>query len=104
MSPRPQNSQAGDGFYIRMLFILIPITWLAVLTLFVAVCRAAADGDGQLSPSAPALSGPIGTKLVLAPASATPTGAARRPHFRQGPQRVPAATTRRRRLAAHSGR
>jgi hypothetical protein len=33
----------------HMILILIPIAWLTVVTLFVAVCRAAARGD---SPSA----------------------------------------------------
>ncbi|MGA2321425.1 MAG: hypothetical protein ABSG95_11895 [Solirubrobacteraceae bacterium] len=31
-----------------MLFILIPIVWLAVATFIVAVCRSAADGDDAL--------------------------------------------------------
>ncbi|HTZ85849.1 MAG TPA: hypothetical protein VMB05_04195 [Solirubrobacteraceae bacterium] len=85
-----------------MLLVLIPIAWLAILTLFVAVCRAAADGDAQLSPLAPPLSGPIGTKLVLSHGATAPAGT-RRPHRPLSPQRV-AATARRRRLASHSGR
>jgi len=30
-----------------MLFILIPTAWLAVLLLFAAVCRVAAEGDAE---------------------------------------------------------
>jgi hypothetical protein len=86
-----------------MLLLLIPIAWLTVLTLFVALCRVAAQGDAQLSASAPALSGPIGMKLTLSQAPAAPTASARRPHRRQTPQRFP-ASARRRRVAAHSGR
>lgn len=104
VSPGPQNCKPGQGFYIRMLFVLIPIAWLAILALFVCVCRAAADGDAQLSPAAPPLAGPIGTRLVLSQAPAGPAGATRRPHRRLAPQRVAATATRRRRLTAHSGR
>ncbi len=89
---------------MSMLFVLIPVAWLAILALFVAVCRAAADGDAQLSPTAPPLSGPIGMRLTLAPAPAAPRRPARRPHRRQSPQRGAGAATRRRRLTAHSGR
>jgi hypothetical protein len=35
----------------HMLFIVIPIAWLTVVTLFVAVCRSAARGDGRRAPS-----------------------------------------------------
>jgi hypothetical protein len=86
-----------------MLLLLIPIVWLALLTLFVALCRVAAQGDAQLAASAPALSGPIGLKLVLSQAPTPPSASARRPHRRQTPQGIP-ATARRRRVAAHSGR
>jgi hypothetical protein len=48
-----------------MLFILIPITWLAILTVFVALCRAAAQGDVQMLASAQAPSPPIGIALKL---------------------------------------
>ncbi len=87
-----------------MLFILIPIAWLGVLTLFVALCHTAAQGDAQLSAAAPAPSGSIGLRLTLSAAPAAPSRELRRPHRRQAPRRVPAATTRRRHLAAHSGR
>ncbi|HEX3911282.1 MAG TPA: hypothetical protein VHW67_11350 [Solirubrobacteraceae bacterium] len=86
-----------------MLLLLIPIVWLAILTVFVALCHAAAQGDAQLAASAAAPSGPIGLKLLLSGAPAPPTASARRPHRRQTPQRIP-ATARRRRVAAHSGR
>ena len=33
----------------HMLFILIPIVWLAVMVLFVAICRSAARGDRDAS-------------------------------------------------------
>lgn len=35
----------------HMLFIVIPIAWLTVVTLFVAVCRSAARGDGRRAQS-----------------------------------------------------
>ena len=48
-----------------MLFILIliPITWLAILTVFVALCRAAAQGDVQMLASVQPPSAPIGIGL-----------------------------------------
>lgn len=82
-----------------MLFILIPIAWLAMLTVLVAICRAAADGDAE--PSAGGLPcGPIGERLVLsqAPSMRAPhTGRAHRttPRLRSG------QPARRRRVAAH---
>ena len=86
-----------------MLLLLIPIAWLVLLTLFVALCRVAAQGDAQLVASAPALSGPIGLKLILSQAATPASASARRPHRPQKPQGIPAAA-RRRRVAAHSGR
>jgi hypothetical protein len=87
-----------------MLFILIPTAWLGVLTLIVALCRTAAQGDVQPDGAAPAPSGPIGVRLTLAATPAGPSRELRRPHRRLTPHGVPAATTRRRRHAAHSGR
>jgi hypothetical protein len=87
-----------------MLFILVPIAWLAIMTLLVAACRVAAQGDAQLSSPAHAPSGPIGFKLILPRESSPLPIAARRPHRRTALRRVPAASTRRRSLARHSGR
>jgi len=36
-----------------MLLILIPVAWLAIATLFVALCRMAARADSELAPGAP---------------------------------------------------
>ena len=86
-----------------MLFILIPIAWIGVITLFVALCHTAAQGDAHMSGVASAPSASIGLKLTLSPAPQTRSRELRRPHSRLTPRRVPAAS-RRRRLAAHSGR
>ncbi len=43
-----------------MLLILIPITWLSVMTLLVAVCHMAAHGDMTLQSAAGAHSRPAG--------------------------------------------
>jgi hypothetical protein len=87
-----------------MLFLLIPIAWLSILELLVAVCRAAAQGDAQFSTPAQAPPGSIGFKLILSRASSPLPGAPRRPHRRTALRRVPAASTRRRSLTAHGGR
>ena len=87
-----------------MLFLLIPIAWLSILALLVAVCRAAAQGDAQFSAPAQASPGSIGFKLILARASSPLPATARRPHGRTALRHGPAASTRRRRLAAHGGR
>jgi hypothetical protein len=68
-----------------MLFILIPIAWLTVLTLFVCVCRVAADADVDPSTIAATPAGPIGERLVLSrflPSQGAPPARARRPHAR----------------------
>jgi hypothetical protein len=87
-----------------MLFLLIPIVWLSILALLVGVCRAAAQGDAQFSAPAQASPGSIGFKLTLARAPSPLPAASRRPHRRTTLRRVPAASTRRRRLTAHGGR
>jgi hypothetical protein len=51
-----------------MLLVLIPIAWILLLTLFAAVCRAAAEGDGRYAPRHRAPIS-IGTKLTLSPAA-----------------------------------
>ncbi len=104
VSPELQNRQPADETQIEMLFILIPIAWLGILTLFVALCHTAAQGDAQLSAGAPAPSGSIGVKLRLSSAPQAPSRELRRPHHRPAPRRAPATATRRRSLAAHSGR
>jgi hypothetical protein len=88
---------------MSMLFILIPLAWLATLTLLVTLCRTAAQGDAALSPSTPRACGEIGLKLTLAPQPAKPTASTRRPHRRPMPRRVATAAARRR-LTAHVSR
>jgi hypothetical protein len=48
-----------------MLLILIGITWLAVVALFVAICRTAAEGDRSVA-AGELESVSIGPKLLLA--------------------------------------
>jgi hypothetical protein len=88
-----------------MLFLLIPIAWLAVLTLFVCLCRVAADADVDPS-SAVVPYGPIGQRIVLArlAASAGAPATRRRPHS-AGSARLPSGRSAgRRRGAAHGTR
>jgi hypothetical protein len=61
-----------------MLLVLIPIAWLALLVLFAAICRVAADGDGQSARNS--LRGPssIGERLTLSPLSDRRPPASRR--------------------------
>jgi hypothetical protein len=54
-----------------MLLFLIPIVWLALLSLLTALCRVAADGDAAGSAHGKERSISIGTKLIL---SAAPIG------------------------------
>jgi hypothetical protein len=68
-----------------LLFILIGIAWLAVVTLFVAICRSAADGEnGRALAELGSVS--IGPKLVLSEPAERP----RRPRRRAGAHRSPA--------------
>lgn len=48
-----------------MLFILIGIAWLAVITLFVAICRTTAEGEHGRASFDELSSVSIGPKLVL---------------------------------------
>lgn len=85
-----------------MLLILIPIAWLAFLSLLVAVCRVAAEGDAR--PAAVprrAQEELIGIKLTLSPVASH--SAHRRLHSRKTLLR-PGVTGRRQRIAAHSAR
>ncbi len=70
-----------------MLFVVIPLAWLAVLTVLLAVCRAAAAGDtpaaGQHADA------PIGPRLTLSSPSVAHSSRAH--------------SIRRRRLADHRG-
>jgi hypothetical protein len=105
MKLRAGESKPEDARLLSdMLFLLIPIVWLSILALLVAVCRAAAQGDAQFSAPAQRSPGSIGFKLILARASSPLPTAARRPHGRTALRHVPAASTRRRSLAAHGGR
>jgi hypothetical protein len=84
-----------------LLFILIPLAWLTVLVLLVAICRAARIGDrhGLGAGEPPAIS--IGPKLVLAGGARETTRPRRRPHAQ--PALGPRGRARRPR-AAHAGR
>jgi hypothetical protein len=50
-----------------MLLVLIPTVWLALLALFAAICRVAADGDALQAPRERRGSESIGPRLVLSP-------------------------------------
>jgi hypothetical protein len=50
-----------------MLLILIPIAWLAVLSLLVAICRVAAEGDAHPAGARRSQEELIGIKLTLSP-------------------------------------
>ncbi len=70
-----------------MLLVLIPIVWVALLTLFAAICRVAADGDALHAPRHNREPISIGTKLELFPAAN-----ARPAQVRRGTRRRPALT------------
>jgi hypothetical protein len=86
-----------------MLFILIPIIWLAVLTLLVAVCRVAAEGDAQLASQTRTPGSRIGLKLTLSRAPSAHSSRTRRAPG-SGALTRPAASARLRRATAHAGR
>jgi hypothetical protein len=48
-----------------MLFLLIPLVWLACVGLLVALCRMAARGDAQLQPTPERPPRPRGEGLVV---------------------------------------
>jgi hypothetical protein len=79
-----------------MLFILIPTTWLALLSLLAAICRVAAEGDaGPAAPGRPK-GDLIGIGLVLSRDASTPPARPRRWQARGTPvQRHVASRTRR---------
>jgi hypothetical protein len=81
-----------------MLFILIPIAWLALLTLLVCVCRIAARADVEPSllatPATPVESIALSRNVLAAPP-------ARRSHPRRPRLAAQRPTARRSRLAAH---
>ena len=90
-----------------LLIILIPIAWLALVGLFVALCRVAADSDGR---AATVTADEAGTLIrsglvVFEHADALAVqGAAQRPGSPQHPVRAPStARARRRRGVAASG-
>jgi hypothetical protein len=82
-----------------MLFILIPIAWLAVLSLLVAICRVAAEGDSRPVGPGPKRNELIGVKLTLSPATAH--AGQRRLHGRRTLSQ-PGIAAGRRRIAAHT--
>jgi hypothetical protein len=85
-----------------LLFISIGIAWLAVITLFVAICHTAAEGEnGRALADLGSVS--IGPKLVLSAAAERP----RRPRRRAGGHRPSADSrqlTSRRLRSAHGTR
>jgi hypothetical protein len=88
-----------------MLILLIPIAWLAVLTLLVCLCRVAARADADPS-SAVVPYGPIGQRIVLsrlAASSGAPTRL-RRSHATGGVGLLSGRSAGRRRGAAHGVR
>jgi hypothetical protein len=84
-----------------MLFILIPIAWLAALSLLVAICRVAAEGDSRPAGPGQTREELIGIKLTLSPLPAH--AGQRRLHGRRTLSR-PGMAVGRRRIAAHSPR
>jgi hypothetical protein len=62
-----------------MLPILLPIAWLVVMALFMAVCRMAARGDGQLPTDVARPTRRIDAGLVVWDEGQAPT----RPHARR---------------------
>jgi hypothetical protein len=82
-----------------MLLILIPIAWLAVLSLLVAICRVAAEGDSRPAGSGRTREELIGIELTLSPLPAH--AGQRRLHGRRTLSR-PGIAVGRRHIAAHS--
>lgn len=86
-----------------MLFILIPIVWLAVLSLLVAVCRVAAEGDARLVSQRQAPAEQIGVKLTLSRPPLAHVSRTRRAH-EHGALARSAVPSPLRRPTAHAGR
>ena len=61
-----------------MLFYVIPIAWLSVLTLLVAICRAASDGDANPSNELGAVA--LGERIVLSSGRSVYATHSRRAH------------------------
>jgi hypothetical protein len=83
-----------------MLLIVIPIAWLAVIALFVAVCRIAADADAGPSPATGPPTGSIGQRLILSSSQPAPAPHSGRAHRARSPLSA-GHPARRRRVAAH---
>jgi hypothetical protein len=83
-----------------MLLILIPIAWLAVLSLLVAICRVAAEGDATPIGPRPSREELIGVRLTLSP-SASQSHGHRRLHGRRTLSR-PGIAVGRQRIAVRS--
>lgn len=86
-----------------MLLILIPIVWLAVLSLLVAVCRVAAEGDAALAAQRRAPASPLGIRLTLSRAPSAQLKRTRRAHG-HGSLAAATAPSRLRRAGIHAGR
>jgi hypothetical protein len=83
-----------------LLFILIPVAWLSVLALLVAICRTASTGDRLVSyDQLNAVE--IGPKLVLGAGPPKAAPPRRRAH---APRSQPASGRTRRPRTAHVGR
>jgi hypothetical protein len=91
-----------------MLLFLIPIAWLAVLTVVVALCQMAARADAAAGPAADAYVRSVCDALVkcgVPPALALTPGSvpqARRPLDDRRPLRSRPRARRRRRVTSHS--
>ena len=82
-----------------MLLILIPIAWLAALSLLVAICRVAAVGDARAVAPRRSREDLIGIKLTLSPVASH--AGQQRLHARRTLLR-PGIAGARQRIAAHS--
>jgi hypothetical protein len=51
------HSSLCERFYLVVFLMLIPVVWLAVLTLFAALCRVASYDNVEYVPSEPAWAG-----------------------------------------------
>jgi hypothetical protein len=84
-----------------VLFILIPLAWLAVVALFIAICQAAARGEEEPVRVIDVPSRSLGPGLLVWEESSGPMRV-RRPLRR--PRHPDASRVRSRQLAGHAGR
>jgi hypothetical protein len=84
-----------------VLFILIPLAWLAVVALFIAICQAASRGEREPAQVIDVPGRSLGPGLVVWEQSSAPMRV-RRPLRR--PRHQDASRVRSRQLAGHAGR